>query len=207
MNTTDKEQLRIRFLALRKALNPCDRREKSERIVEHLLSQPAYDDAGVVMAYCSIGSEVRTDELIRKMLKNGKRVVLPCCSKESREMHIAEIINPESDLVGGAFGTVEPSRELKGNISLGVIEYVICPGVAFDLFGRRLGRGKAYYDTFLASLKRNVPITGLAFACQICGERLPADPHDILMNQVITENGPLLGNTVSRSFRAHECRT
>ncbi|MFW5785327.1 MAG: 5-formyltetrahydrofolate cyclo-ligase [Chitinispirillaceae bacterium] len=207
MDSADKEQLRKRFLSARKALDPCDRRKKSDRIVEHVLSLPEYISAGVVMVYCSIGSEVRTDELIRDMLISGKRVVLPCCSKEARKMNIAEITTPESDLVEGPFGTVEPAERLQGTVSGSEVELAICPGVAFDLFGTRLGRGKAYYDSFLVTLKNRVPITGLAFACQIYNQRLPTDSHDIPMDQIITESGPLLGDTVSQSFRAHDYRT
>ena len=55
--------------------------------------------------------------------------------------------------------------------------------------GGRLGRGYAYYDNFLRELKGRVPIIGLAFECQVQSEQLPFSYSDVVMDQIITENG------------------
>lgn len=62
---------------------------------------------------------------------------------------------------------------------------VICPGLAFDVEGGRLGRGRGFYDRTLAEV--DLPRVGLAFSCQIWPENLPMDPWDLRMDAVITE--------------------
>ena len=57
------------------------------------------------------------------------------------------------------------------------------PGVAFDLQGRRLGRGKGFYDRLLADLRGT--ICGVAFDEQIVSE-LPVGPTDISVNCILT---------------------
>jgi 5-formyltetrahydrofolate cyclo-ligase len=60
---------------------------------------------------------------------------------------------------------------------------VLVPGVAFDLRGRRLGRGKGFYDRLLADaggLK-----CGVAFDEQIVTE-IPVEPHDVSVDCILT---------------------
>ena len=54
--------------------------------------------------------------------------------------------------------------------------------MAFTPNGRRLGRGKGYYDRMLPKLK--CPLIGLAFPFQIIDD-MPCEPHDVSMNEVI----------------------
>ena len=60
---------------------------------------------------------------------------------------------------------------------------IIVPGIAFDNNGCRLGRGKGYYDRFLAGLVKNYKI-GICFPWQII-ENVPTDSHDVCVNEVI----------------------
>ena len=66
------------------------------------------------------------------------------------------------------------------------IDLAIIPGVAFTLDGKRLGRGKGYYDRLLSNRAfRGVYKIGLAFPCQLVAD-LPVDPHDVQLNQILT---------------------
>lgn len=58
-------------------------------------------------------------------------------------------------------------------------------GLGFDRRGFRLGYGSGYFDRFLAG--RPFPAIALAFAVQLEDE-LPAEPHDIPMTVIVTEN-------------------
>ena len=61
------------------------------------------------------------------------------------------------------------------------------PGVAFDLYGHRIGFGKGYYDRYLAALQRLPVLVGLCHDFQVCDE-LPAEGHDVRMDFVVTES-------------------
>ena len=67
------------------------------------------------------------------------------------------------------------------------IDLVLVPGLAFDRFGNRLGRGGGYYDRFLRRLPVDVLTIGLAFDGMI-REHIPLDAHDHPVKMVMTEN-------------------
>ena len=55
---------------------------------------------------------------------------------------------------------------------------LLCPGLAFDKNGARLGRGAGCYDRFLSSHRSHFSsVAGVCFEKQIFDE-IPADPHD-----------------------------
>jgi 5-formyltetrahydrofolate cyclo-ligase len=64
-----------------------------------------------------------------------------------------------------------------------VLDFILVPGVAFDLSGRRLGRGKGYYDRLLKQTRGTT--CGVAFDEQIVGE-IPVEPHDLNVNCILT---------------------
>lgn len=65
-----------------------------------------------------------------------------------------------------------------------VPDIVLVPGLGFSEKGERLGRGKGYYDKELG--KNSALRIGIAFEMQI-EESLTVDPHDVLMNFIVTE--------------------
>lgn len=200
--TSKKEQLRNQYLLVRKGIEPTIHKEMSERIYRHLKAMPQFVEASAVMVYVSVGKEVATRNAIADMLEIGKRVVVPFCVPGIRDIGLAEITDPEQDLSPGTLGIPEPRRELRGLFFKSDLKLVICPGVAFDKYGSRLGRGKSYYDNFLRELKGRTPLVGLAFNCQIIDGTLPFDYHDIAMDQIITENGLLLPSESSAQSSA-----
>jgi 5-formyltetrahydrofolate cyclo-ligase len=185
---TRKEKIRKEKLTLRAALTPHERNEKSVQILNRLSETDEYRKARVILFYASSENEVQTDAGIRAALAAGKRVVLPYCKQESTIMGIAEITDPDKELSVGTFGIREPVGQLRNKFLKSDIEMVVCPGVAYDTDGARLGRGKGYYDHFLAEMKSKIPIAGLGFKCQITNE-IPFDYHDIKMDIIITEDG------------------
>ncbi|MEM7273816.1 MAG: 5-formyltetrahydrofolate cyclo-ligase [Actinomycetota bacterium] len=67
---------------------------------------------------------------------------------------------------------------------------VLVPGLAFDRAGRRLGRGKGYYDRFLARLAPDVLRIGITGDYVVDGP-LPTDAHDVSMTHLATTHGIL----------------
>jgi 5-formyltetrahydrofolate cyclo-ligase len=187
-----KKELRSRCLEARSALSPEQQQEKSRLIWNHCMATDYYKNARAVMIYVSVGSEVATRPCIPEMLAGGKRVIVPYCRTTGNELGIAEIRNMAEDLSEGALGIPEPIESIRNNFFKSDLQLVICPAVAFDIYGSRLGRGKGYYDVFLKELRGKIPLIGFGFDCQIQQENLPFDYHDIPMDQVITESGLLL---------------
>jgi 5-formyltetrahydrofolate cyclo-ligase len=63
------------------------------------------------------------------------------------------------------------------------LDLILVPGVAFDLQGRRLGRGKGYYDQLLGALHGTR--CGVAFDQQVVDE-IPMAPHDMTLHCILT---------------------
>lgn len=188
-----KKELRALFDGARKQLTEEQRQEKSALIMQHLKASDQFAQATMIMLYVDMGAEVITRPFITELLTAGKRVVLPYCTPGTREMSIAEIYSVETDLVLSKYGVPEPKKELRKRCFKSDIDVIVCPGVAFDLRGGRLGWGMAYYDTFLQELRGKVPCVGVAFSCQITQEQLPFEYHDVSMDAVITETGVVVG--------------
>jgi len=189
-----KKELRTRYLALRKKYTPEQRTEKSDTIIHHLLELDQIKNATMIMAYVDMGAEVQTRKFIRELLSAGKRVVIPYCIEGITDLGVAEIGNIDIDVTPGTMGIPEPRKELRRTFFKSDLQAVVCPGVAFDNNGGRLGRGKGYYDTYLRELHGRIPIVGIAFQCQIMTESLPFEYHDIAMDIIVTEDGVVFRN-------------
>lgn len=137
------------------------------------------------MLYVSTNKEVDTREIIQKALQEGKQVIVPLTRKKKRRI-VPCLLKSWGDLAPGNYGILEPQKAQ--SFPLADIELVIVPGVAFDREGRRLGRGKGYYDRFLAHLSPTIPRIGLAFQTQMV-EKVPIQGSDIPVDVIITETG------------------
>ncbi len=66
---------------------------------------------------------------------------------------------------------------------------VLIPGLAFDVRGGRLGRGKGYYDRFLAQYQSSIVAkVGICLDFQLVDE-VPIGVTDILVDYICTEKG------------------
>lgn len=88
----------------------------------------------------------------------------------------------EGELSSGAYGIMEPS----GNVPCVAkdIDFMVVPGVAFASDGRRLGRGKGYYDRYLSREGFRAYCVGVCFDCQL-REDIPFEPHDRRVDEVV----------------------
>lgn len=189
-----KKRLRKNCRNACKELSDQQRIEKSLAIAQHLFDTDEFIRAKAVMVYMATPYEVQTDPIIQQLFAAQKKVVIPYCKTVHEEMGIAEIKDIAHDCIEGAYKIKEPRKELHDNFFRSDIQLIICPGVGFDKFGGRLGQGKGYYDKFLKELKDKIPIMGIAYQCQILQDSLPFDYHDVPMDMVITELGPVVSS-------------
>ena len=187
MVEADKDAVRERLLGWRKSLPSGLVRYWSKGAQKMLLERWEYKSAGTVMAYVSTRDEVDTREIIEAILGDGKRLVLPRVAGETLEPRIVQ--NPGLDLGGGTFAAIaEPVSECCPLIDTEEIDIVIVPGVAFDKYSRRLGRGRGYYDRFLSGLSGRQTVWGLAFDAQLLGV-LPHGDVDVPVDGIVTPSG------------------
>ncbi len=180
-----KAALRRAVLSRRDALPERERALLGGRIVATVLDLPAYENAGVVLAYASFGTELQTAELLRRVLADGKTLLLP--RVERGGLGLYEVRDLAVDLEPGTWGIREPRPDRCPPADPGRVGFALIPGVAFDGRGRRLGYGGGFYDRLLAGgLPEGTPLVSGAFGVQIV-EEVPVDPHDAPVDLVVTE--------------------
>jgi 5-formyltetrahydrofolate cyclo-ligase len=190
-----KQFLRRQAQLARQQLSTEQKDEQSRRIVGQVLALPQYAGAKTALWYLGVRNEVRTENsVIGELAAGRKRVAIPWCEGDHLLLfHLREM----SDLEEGAFGILEPKRELRQlasrRVAPGEIDLALVPGVAFDRQGNRLGHGAGYYDRLLAELSPNACLIGLAYECQLV-EAIPREPHDVSMDLVVTESDVYLGH-------------
>ncbi len=180
---TEKSDIRREILQQRDTMTRSRIAEESRAVLERLICLGPVQRASMVMAYLSFKSEVVTDGLIIWGLKGGKRIAVPRCDPESRELTPC-LIGGLDEVESGHYGIREPKAQHCRTVPAGAIDAVIVPAVAFDRQGYRIGYGGGYYDRFLKQAPRAVRI-GIAYACQIV-DRIPAADHDIPMDGIVT---------------------
>ncbi|MFZ0436426.1 MAG: 5-formyltetrahydrofolate cyclo-ligase [Chthoniobacterales bacterium] len=93
--------------------------------------------------------------------------------------------SPGSDWIVGPFGVREPDPGTWERVEPGNVDLALIPGLAFDTSGRRLGRGRGYYDRLLGDRGFRAIKAGLCPEDRLLTE-IPIEPHDVLMDLIIT---------------------
>jgi len=135
-----------------------------------------------VALYAPLGTEVDASEIARLALRRGVRIVYPRAEPGQRLMVFARC--DPSSLIRGPLGVGEPPADAL-LVPLEEIQCVVMPGVAFSEDGLRLGRGGGYYDATLMRAPRARRV-GVAYDLQVV-PILPREPHDALLDAVVTE--------------------
>lgn len=177
-----KKALREELQLQRQALSKDEVRQRSKQIVEQLLSLPDFFRADIVHTYISSKNhEVDTHELIRVLVKQRKRVVVPIADKATKTMKHSELFSL-SELVGGAYGILEP--KMCRPVPVSELQVIVVPALAVDRKGNRLGFGAGFYDRFLQDLR--LPTIALAYDFQLKDE-VPVEKTDIPVSFIVTE--------------------
>lgn len=175
-----KKKLRKEMRALNRALDPAVRAAASVRIVARIEHLPEFAESRTVGLFCALPDEPDLSSALERW-RAAKRLVVP--RVEGDAMRFFEY-DPRR-LVPGAFGILEPGPDAR-LCGPGEIDLLLVPGVAFTAGGLRCGRGKGYYDRYLAQTAFRGFRLGVCFAHQLV-DALPAEPHDIRMDGVIFE--------------------
>jgi 5-formyltetrahydrofolate cyclo-ligase len=179
---TAKAALRNQIQALLKQMPAEERAKASIQACARLKQQAVWKNARLILFFAPLPQEPDVWPLLLEALQGGKQVALPRFDSTASTYVACRVEHPDLDLVSGKFGIREPGALCRQILPPGM-DLILVPGVAFDLNGRRLGRGRGFYDRLLAML-RSVKC-GVAFDPQIVS-RVPAEEHDVRLDCLLT---------------------
>ena len=176
----EKNQVRELLAQKRRLLTKDKVLELSAEVLAHLEELPAFQSAKTVLIYYPTHNEVDVLPLIKRYKKEKtflfpvvrRRTMTACPYEGNAKMHRGKYNIPEP--------TTDPFT--------GKIDLIILPGVGFDLYGNRLGRGGGYYDRYLSKLKRETILVGVGYDFQLI-EEVPADRRDKRLHYIVTSHG------------------
>lgn len=173
-----KQILRTQIRAAKRQHSTAQLAAFSKTLCDNILQKSAFQSAHTLLLYSPLPDEVDVFALIDNAYNNGKCVLLPKVVGDDLELRIYKGVE---SLACGAFGILEPTGEVFWDYDS--IDLAIIPGMAFDRYGNRLGRGKGYYDRLLPRLKNAYKI-GVCFPFQYFDE-IPCEEHDVRMDCVV----------------------
>ncbi|HEY8650213.1 MAG TPA: 5-formyltetrahydrofolate cyclo-ligase [Chthoniobacterales bacterium] len=154
-----KAALRSRMRQRLTELSSDERDSRSKQICERIVPSPEWQEAKRIVLFVPLRSEPDISGL-NEEARSAQKVITT----------IAPTIRVEAEL---QFGTDE-------------IDLIVVPGLAFSRDCHRLGRGGGFFDRLLAGPAAEAYKLGVCFDFQLL-ESIPIEPHDIVMDTVVTE--------------------
>lgn len=176
-----KRDVRRAVLTLRDAMAPEERARRGALAVSRFLALDEVRLAKGVLVFWSFGSEVPTQDLIRRLLDANVRVALPKIVNGQIECRSYRAGDPTTS---AAFGALEPAG---GDvIEPDSLDVVCTPAVAFDRAGWRIGYGGGYFDRLFT--RTGATRIGLGFSIQVLDAVLPHGAFDARLHALVTED-------------------
>lgn len=179
-----KKELRQKLRQAVETLSPESLHTQSVKACNLLMSTPEYSHAEIVMVFLSLPNEVDTTSLVLHCWRDRKRVLAPKVSWEQRRMLPIEIRSLSDDVSQSPMGIREPAQGMP--IPVALIDLVVVPGLGFDQHGNRIGRGRGFYDRFLAHPDWHGVACGLALEQQVVDE-VPISEFDMQVDMLVTD--------------------
>ena len=181
--------------------NKCNFAQWSETICHKIINSVEFTEATIIISYMALPDEVNLKTVNKQALLQDKKVYIPRIVPNSNLMDFYAF--NQKNYHTGSFGIEEPDLSLeKFQVEKVILEskvknqsiLVLVPGRAFTKDGKRLGRGKGFYDLFLEKIIKKtgdstnckISCAGICFNCQLLAD-LPVTAHDVLMQKVISQ--------------------
>jgi len=177
-----KAGLRSRIRARLDKISAARRAAASLKLCARLEEQSFFQTAATILFFAPLPDEADVWPLLPEALAAGKIVALPQFDAATQNYVVRRVQNFPDEIVPGQFRVREPKPDC-AIIPLEKFDLVLVPGVAFDLRGNRLGRGRGFYDRLLQKV-RGLKI-GIAFDEQVVKE-VPAGKPDVPVNFILT---------------------
>ncbi len=171
-----KAEIRTQIAGQKKALGFQGLAALGGKVVQKLQTLDAFRSARAVGAYMPLPDEVDITPIFQTP---GKKIYVPAYDEAVGLYRLARLT---SELNKGRFGIPEPAVPVFA--AEDELDLIIVPGTAFDLAGRRIGRGGGFYDRLLPQYC--AVRAGVCFGFQHL-QSIPAEEHDIRMDVVVTD--------------------
>lgn len=179
------------------ALSEQEKQRQSKVVSQKLFKHPKYASCDRIAVFLSMHDEVHMEDILRDLFARGKTCFIPRYQGQGgNHMDMLQLHSMQDmdALPLTSWNIRQPAEEdltRAEALETGGLDLILMPGLGFDRSGKRLGRGKGFYDTYLercAQHPRGKPYTvALAFKEQLCAE-IPVDDHDMLIDEILYED-------------------
>lgn len=178
---TAKAALRTRMRALRTGL---DGAAAGLAVGRRLLGAGLVPPGAAVSVFWPLADEIDLRPLMDTLDAAGHPLALPVVRGPGQPLAFRRWRPGDALVPRGRWAIPEPAEDAPALRP----DVVIVPLLAFDRRGNRLGYGAGHYDSTLAALAADGPVTavGVAFAEQEA-DALPVDPWDVPLDAVVTD--------------------
>lgn len=149
----------------------------SVSIMRSLKSHLTVFGARVVALFSPLPDEPQLWPLADELTKKGIVVALPRVEGDSMQFYCYD-----GTVESGSYGIMEPCGSEV--VAPGEIDAIVVPGVVFTSGGKRMGRGKGYYDRYMSHDDFRALKLGVCYPVQLVDD-IPCEAHDIVMDFVI----------------------
>lgn len=195
-----KEELK-KYFSDSELANQC-----KKTVANYFLKSKEYSESELILAYMAMNDEIDLSLIIEKALKDGKKVAIPRMIPNSNDMDfylITSLSAPFSTenkykirepFINNKTGFAKQMQSQKIEVSeIPENSIFLVPGLAFNLEGARLGRGKGYYDKYLSrvlklSVNKHIIFCGVC-TVNVITKQIPQEQNDFRMNYLLTEYG------------------
>ena len=177
----EKQAARLAAMAMRKGVHGAAV-GAGEAAAGHVLAWlESVPEVRSVAGYMPIHTELDVMPLMRALHRRGYALSTPVIIGKAQPLKF-RVWTPESQMVRGPFGAMVPESGAWQRPDL-----LLCPMLAFDATGQRMGYGGGFYDRSIAELAP-VRTLGFAYTAQQV-ENLPHEATDMPLEGVATEAG------------------
>jgi 5-formyltetrahydrofolate cyclo-ligase len=201
----DKAEARRRMRTVLARIPTEDLSSRSARAAARLVSTSWWREAEAVLAFLAMPGEPDPRAAVAAARAGGKTVAAPLIVDGELEFRV--IAGDTEPLARDAWGIPQPDPSWPAWVPAAAPArvLVVTPGLAFDAQLHRLGRGRGYYDRFLARLRAvpGIRFTAVAFCLdEQVVDRVPRDERDQGVDAIVTDRriieaqGPLVTDFV-----------
>lgn len=181
-----KIALRDRLLTTRHRRSLPEIGADAAAIAGHLLATVEVRRSATVAAYVSVSTEPGTGPVLERLHAMGRRVILPVLLPDG-DLDWATYTGVDSLQPAGR-GLLEPVGPRLGPDAVAGADTVLCPALAVDAHGVRLGRGGGSYDRALARVTPGSFVVALLYDGEVLDE-VPRAAHDRAVSAAVTPGG------------------